>query len=150
MAAKVPRFDGFRPTSKQASRALAGSSSKDTTCERLLRSELWRMGLRFRKNVRDLPGKPDVVFTGPRVAVFVDGDFWHGRNWRKRKRKLQAGSNAAYWVPKIEANRVRDRRHAKELRARGWAVLRVWEADVLSDPRRQAQRIADVVRARHD
>ena len=144
---RVPRFDSFRPSSKRASRTLAGSRSEGTTCERLLRSALWRMGLRFRKNFKELPGKPDVAFPRQRVAVFCDGDFWHGKEWKRRKRKLQKGANAAYWVPKIEANITRDKAHNAELRRRGWIVLRFWESDILADVNRVAEQVAQVVRA---
>lgn len=99
------------------------------------------MGLRFRKHVRTLPGKPDIVFSCQRVVVFCDGDFWHGRNWRKDKRRLSAGPNAPYWVAKIEANMNRDKRRNKELRKLGWSVVRVWDSDVRANPGVEAQRV---------
>ena len=117
---------------------MAGNRRTDTSCERLLRSALWRMGLRFRKNVSTLPGKPDVVFTSRRLAVFCDGDFWHGRDWEKRQQKLAHGHNSAYWIAKIRSNRDRDRRHNEDLRKAGWVVLRLWETDILKDPERAA------------
>lgn len=90
-----PSYVGLRPASEQASKAARGSSRKtDTRCEVLLRSALFRAGFRFRKNVATLPGKPDIVFPGPKVAVFCDGDFWHGRDWERRKQKLATGTNA--------------------------------------------------------
>jgi len=91
------------------------------------------MGLRFRKNVRDLPGKPDIVFTKQRVAVFCDGDFWHGRDWPARKRKLHKGANALCWTKKIGANIQRDRLLDQDLKRLGWKVLRLWESDILED-----------------
>ena len=107
------------------------------------------MGLRFRKNVRDLPGKPDIVFPTRKVAVFCDGDFWHGRKWRSRRRKLQRGPNSQYWVKKISTNIARDRKHDRQLRRLGWAVLRFWETEILDDPTKAATEIADVVRSRN-
>jgi len=142
---RAPRFDGLSPASKAASRAKVGNKGADTRCECLLRSALWRLGLRFRKNSRQLPGKPDVVFSGQRLAVFCDGDFWHGRDWRRRKKKLSKGTNAAYWIAKIEANRERDRHQDKALREMGWTVIRVWETDVLADVHGTSQRIAAIV-----
>lgn len=107
------------------------------------------MGFRFRKNVRDLPGKPDIVFPKSRVVVFCDGDFWHGRNWRKDKRRLQVGPNAPYWVAKIQANINRDRRYNKELKQLGWHVLRLWESDIRSDVEKAALNIAATLSKRN-
>lgn len=73
--------------------------------------------------------------------MFCDGDFWHGRNWLQRKRRLAAGWNAAYWVAKIERNRVRDRTVTIALRRLGWRVIRVWEGDVQRDPQRIAAKV---------
>lgn len=142
---KAPNFKGLEPSSEKASRMLAKVKGADTEGEKLLRSTLWRLGFRFRKNVRELSGKPDIVFQRERVVVFCDGDFWHGRNWRKDKRRLAAGPNAPYWVAKIAANRDRDKRYNKELKKLGWSVLRFWESDVRADPTRAAQEIAEVV-----
>lgn len=143
---KAPSFKDFKPSSEKASKLLAKSSkASDTKCEILLRSILWRMGFRFRKNVRSLPGKPDIVFSRERVAVFCDGDFWHGRNWEERERKLKAGANAKYWVAKIKANIDRDRRHNVELAGLGWRVIRLWELDIVADPQQAADKVAGTV-----
>lgn len=139
---KAPSYQGLRPASRRASAAAKGSSRKaDTRHERLLRSELWRAGCRFRKNLTGLPGKPDVVFPRVKLAVFCDGDFWHGRDWEERKRKLERGTNPKYWVRKIERNIERDGEHTRRLMDAGWSVMRVWESDVLADPRRIARLI---------
>lgn len=128
---RVPRYDGLSPRSAIASAAARGSSRKaGTTPERLLRLELWSRGLRYRKNVPTLLGKPDLVFYAARVVVFVDGDFWHGRSWKSRRAKLQRGHNSAYWVAKIQRNIDRDRAQQAALEAEGWLVLRFWESDV--------------------
>lgn len=111
--------------------AARGSSRKrDTRCEVKLRSALWRAGVRFRKNVASLPGKPDIVFPTHRLVVFCDGDFWHGKDWKERLPKLASGTNSAYWVAKIERNMERDREHTRRLGEAGWRVLRVWESEI--------------------
>ena len=141
-APSVPRYDNFRPRSKAASRVGASNRRQDTTPEILLRTALRAHGVRFRSNVKTLPGCPDLILVRERIAVFCDGDFWHGRHWSKRKPKLLAGWNAEYWVAKIERNRARDRSVARTLRRLGWRVLRVWESNVRRDPERAAARIA--------
>lgn len=140
--ARSPSYKGLKPASAAASAAARSSSRKaDTRCEVKVRSLLWRAGARFRKNVAKLPGKPDIVFPGPRVAVFCDGDFWHGKDWDERRRRLAAGTNAPYWLAKIERNRQRDRLNRKKLESEGWTVLRFWESEIHDDPRRVAAMI---------
>ena len=131
-----------------SSRAKQRNRSSDTAHECLLRALLWRRGLRYRKNVRALPGKPDIVFSTARIAVFCDGDYWHGREWQRLShRKLRAGTNASYlWIAKIKANRNRDRRNDRFLEMEGWTVLRFWETDIHDDPERVACAIEKVVR----
>jgi DNA mismatch endonuclease, patch repair protein len=140
----VPRFDQFSSSSDVASRTKSKVRSKNTRAERALRSSLHNLGLRYRLHADDLPGRPDIVFRSARLAIFVDGDYWHGRSWKARREKLAHGSNAAYWVAKIQTNRTRDRRHNRILREVGWEVVRFWETDVLKDPLRAAR----LVRAR--
>lgn len=98
---------------------------RDTTVELLVRKELHRRGYRYRVNVAWLVGKPDIVFTKIRLAVFVDGDFWHGWKFDQWSEKL-----TPYWRDKIAGNMARDHRHMVRLRREGWAVMRVWEHDV--------------------
>jgi DNA mismatch endonuclease, patch repair protein len=121
---------------------MAANTREGGRAEVLLRSVLWRRGYRFRKHVRDLPGNPDLVFAAQRVAVFCDGDFWHGRNWPQLRVELSRRSNAAYWVAKIDANRTRDRVRRRALRAQGWSVFECWESDVLAHPEEIATRLA--------
>ena len=139
-------YAGLVPSTEAASRVGRGNTRRDTAPERLLRSSLWRLGLRFRVDYDELSGRPDVAFPGSRVAVFCDGDFWHGRDWRRLRRKLERGANGDYWVWKIKRNRERDRRVTRELHRLGWRVLRVWESDVKADPRSVAREIGKVVR----
>jgi len=129
-----PSFRDCHPASASASQAARGSSKKlGTQPELLLRRALWAAGLRYQKNADDLAGKPDLVFRGARVAVFCDGDFWHGRHWERRRAKLLAGNNPAYWVAKIERNMTRDLLNTAQLERAGWRVVRFWELDIKRD-----------------
>jgi DNA mismatch endonuclease, patch repair protein len=153
MAAKMriqaPRFAKLQPASEESSRAKRASSAHSgTEPELLLRHALASRGLVFRENATDLPGKPDVVFDEARVVVFCDGDFWHGRNWRRLRVKLAAGTNAKYWIAKIKSNRARDRLNNKKLAKLDWLVLRFWETDVRSDANKTAEVVAERVVSR--
>jgi DNA mismatch endonuclease, patch repair protein len=148
MQRKVPSFTGLRPASEAASQVKRKNRRSDTLHELILRRELWRLGLRFRKNVNSLPGKPDVVFPSAKVAVFCDGDFWHGRDWESRQEKLSRGTNASYWLAKIASNIERDARNTALLKKDGWRVIRLWETDVKRDPVAAAVRIKKAVDAR--
>ena len=122
---------------------MARVRSKDTGIELAVRSALHAMGLRFRKHARWLPGTPDIVFPRQKVAVFIDGDFWHGWQFSRWRHKL-----TPQWAQKIDANRRRDRRNFARLRRQGWLVLRVWEHDVLGDLDGAAERIGNAIRER--
>lgn len=145
---KAPSFKKFRASSAASSRVKQRNRRRDTKAELALRRELWHLGVRYRKNVERMPGKPDLVFAKPRVVVFCDGDFWHGRNWRRLRARLKRRANPGYWIPKIRANRERDRRTSAALRQQGWHVIRLWETDVLRDVRRAACQIRDIVDGR--
>jgi len=86
-----------------------------------------------------------LVLASDRIAVFCDGDFWHGRRWSARKKRLAAGWNSSYWVAKIERNRQRDRQVTRRLRDMGWTVIRVWEGDVRRDPTQVAAKISAAI-----
>jgi DNA mismatch endonuclease (patch repair protein) len=144
-----PSFVGLAAVSESASKAARGSSRKrDTRCELLLRRELWRRGLRYRIDVRSLPGRPDIVLARARVAVFCDGDFWHGRDLERRSDALAKGHNAPYWVAKIRTNVERDRSNTRKLEELGWEVLRLWETEILRDVAAAADKVAHAVTAR--
>jgi DNA mismatch endonuclease (patch repair protein) len=131
---KSPSYLGYLPSSPEASENKRRVRAKGTRAEMVLRRAAWRRGLRYGLHSRDLPGKPDLVFRGKRVAVFVDGDFWHGRDWPSRKKKLEGGANPSYWVRKIETNIQRDRHQTDQLEREGWTVLRFWESEIVADP----------------
>jgi DNA mismatch endonuclease (patch repair protein) len=98
-----------------------------------LRRELWARGLRYRANVKEIIGKPDIVFPTQKVLIFCDGDFFHGRDWPTLRDKLARRANSSYWIKKIEYNRQRDREVDAELKRAGWRVLRFWESEIKSD-----------------
>jgi len=148
LTASAPSYKGYKPSSPRASSTLARSRATDTVCERELRSALWELGLKFRKHDRSLPGRPDILFHRAKLAVFCDGDFWHGRGWRTRRRRLRRGANSSYWLAKIKANMDRDRRQTKLLRKLGWTVIRLWEREILRDPAGAARGVARLVRHR--
>jgi DNA mismatch endonuclease (patch repair protein) len=145
---RAPSYKGLRPASEAASRAKRSNRKHNTMPEVLLRHAVWRLGLRYRKNVPDLPGVPDLVFRAAAVVVFCDGDFWHGRSWPRLRAKLARGVNAAYWSAKIAHNRRRDQATTAVLEDKGWRVLRLWETDVKRNPAAAARRIRRVVEAR--
>jgi DNA mismatch endonuclease (patch repair protein) len=99
---------------------------------------LWQRGHRYRRKSQ-LQGKPDLVFPSARVAVFIDGDFWHGRYLDERIERGDFKRNAEYWIPKLRRTIARDRRNTEQLEQSGWRVFRVWESDVHKD----AEAIAD-------
>lgn len=142
---KSPQFRGFTPSSALASRTKSRNRSKNTAAELQLRQTLWRRGLRYRLHAANLPGKPDLVFPRQRVVVFCDGDFWHGRDWDKRRAKLQCGANSAYWVAKIQSNVERDCKVGAELESAGWRVVRLWETDIKRDPSEAADRVCSAL-----
>jgi DNA (cytosine-5)-methyltransferase 1 len=111
---------------------------RDTTPELALRRALWARGLRYRVNATDLPGKPDIVIPSARLAIFVDGDFWHGNQFRKRKlnaleEQFPETATKTYWLTKIRRNMIRDATHTSALLAQGWSVLRFWESQLRAD-----------------
>ena len=102
---------------------------KNGKAETLLAKELWHKGYRYRLNYKKLPGSPDIAITAYKIAVFVDGEFWHGENWEERKSKLK--HNREYWIEKIEENIARDKRVDCQLTEMGWIPIRFWEKQVL-------------------
>jgi DNA mismatch endonuclease (patch repair protein) len=134
--AVTPSFQGLVSASALRSRLAASASKKsETKGEIALRRLCRELGLiRLRGNVSTLPGRPDLVHRRMRLAIFCDGDFWHGRRLVSRIQRLARGHNSDYWVRKIRSNVARDRRITRTLRRQGWKVVRVWESDVLRKP----------------
>lgn len=115
-------------TPEQRKRNMRANKGAGTSIETILGKAMWKAGLRYRKNVTTIFGKPDFVFKGRKIAVFCDGEFWHGRHWEQRK--LDHKSNKQFWIAKIERNIERDREVTETLENDGWKVLRFWETDI--------------------
>ncbi|HIE6462203.1 very short patch repair endonuclease [Pseudomonas aeruginosa] len=123
-------------TPEQRRMTMSRIRGRDTKVELVVRKELHRRGYRFRVNATWLTGKPDIVFTRFRLAIFIDGDFWHGWKFDQWSLKL-----APYWREKIGGNITRDLRHRALLRREGWTVMRLWEHDVNKNLDRCIRRI---------
>ena len=128
-----------RHTPEQRHKNMQAVKSKDSEIERLLRNDLWKRGLRYRKNVKNIIGKPDIVFIGKKVAVFCDSEFWHGYNWEERKADIK--TRREFWIPKIERNMQRDLEVNTALTEAGWTVLRFWGKDI----KKHCSECADVI-----
>lgn len=129
--AKEPRFHGV--VTSKSHYTMSRIRGKDTSIELTLRKALWKKGYRYRKNYKALPGTPDIAITKYRVAVFCDGEFFHGKDWEVQKPKVQKGKNADYWTSKIEHNMERDKEKDQELIIRGWTVIHFWGKEILDD-----------------
>lgn len=124
---------------------MAAVSQRNTGPELLFRRALHACGLRFRTHsAGQLPGSPDILFLRARVAVFVDGCFWHGCPTHGTRPR----TNTSFWNAKIEKNRERDAQVDRQLVSMGWSVVRVWEHEVQPDPTEAALRVWATVRAR--
>ena len=119
---------------------------KDSKIELLLRKELWSRGLRYRKNVKSIYGKPDIAFIGKKIAVFCDSEFWHGYAWEIYQEDFQSNQN--FWIPKIERNMQRDLEVNEKLRSDGWIVLRFWGREILKHTEQCADQIEHAINSR--
>lgn len=126
------------------SRIMSRIRSKNTKLEKLVFSYLRRRGLHFQRHYRLAAGTPDVALPSRRVAIFIDGDFWHGYRYPTWKKALKDD----FWRAKIEGNRRRDRRNFAKLRRRGWRVQRVWEHELKANPERALKRLAILLKPR--
>ena len=114
---------------------------KGTKIELQVERELRRRGIYFATHAKELPGRPDIVFRNGKLAVFIDGDFWHGWRFPAWEHKL-----TPKWREKIAANRDRDQRNFRKLRHRGWTVLRIWEHSIERESDNQIDRICGLLR----
>lgn len=116
-------------TPKRRSEIMSHIRSKDTSIELMVRRYLFSQGYRYRVNYKALPGKPDIVFTKKKIAIFIHGCYWHGHDCGSRYAH-SSQSNKTYWGPKIERTKQRDQDHIQELEADGWRVIVLWECEI--------------------
>jgi len=121
-------------TKEQRRKNMQHIRSKDTKIERLLRKKLWEKGYRYRKNYEKLPGKPDIVLTKYKIAIFCDGEFFHGKDWEILKPRLEHSNNSEFWINKISRNIERDDEVNKKLLYLGWTVIRFWGDEIKKKP----------------
>ena len=125
-------------TPEQRFRAMSRVKLKDGSLERAIQSELRRRGYSFRRHVKALPGTPDLVFPKKKVAVFVDGDFWHGYRFSVWEARLPE-----FWKEKIRTNLKRDQKNFRKLRRMGWKVIRIWQHQIKKNVEDCITRILD-------
>lgn len=130
-------------TTPEISKRMSKVSLKGGRSETTLAKALWHAGIRYRKNFKELPGSPDIAITKYKIAIFVDGEFWHGHDWENRKEKLK--SNKEYWIEKIEENIARDKRNDILLKEQGWIPLHFWEKEVKKDLDGCVNRVIDLM-----
>lgn len=130
-------------TTPEVSRRMSNVHLKESKAEVALAKMLWIRGLRYRKNYRKLPESPDIAILKYHVAVFIDGEFWHGKDWIIKKNKLK--SNREYWIEKIEENIARDERVDNELKSIGWIPIHFWEKEVKKNIQECILRIEDIL-----
>ncbi len=120
-------------TKEQRRKNMQHIKARDTSIEVKLRKSLWNKGYRYRKNYDGLPGKPDIVLTKYKIAIFCDSEFFHGKDWEVLKPRLEKTSNSKYWISKISRNRERDDEINKRLLFEGWTVIRFWGKDIVKN-----------------
>lgn len=136
-------------TKFKRSQIMASVTAEDTKPEVLVRSFLFRQGFRFRKNVKTLPGKPDIVLHKYKSIVFIHGCFWHGH--RNCKKSIRPTTNVIFWNTKIDNNMARDKKVLKELKRLGWRVFVIWECDLRSNQlfEKELQKLVENLKANH-
>jgi len=117
-------------TKEQRRKNMKNIRAKDTKIEIILRRALWKKGYRYRKNYKKIPGSPDIALTKYKIAIFCDGEFFHGKDWEILKPRLENSNNSVYWINKISRNRERDDEINKRLLFDGWTVIRFWGDDI--------------------
>ncbi|MFC1903732.1 very short patch repair endonuclease [Chloroflexota bacterium] len=131
-------------TSEKRSKIMKLIKSSNTEPEIQMRKMLWRSGIRYRLYDETLPGKPDIVIKKHKIAVFIDGEFWHGFQWNRKKNKIKA--NRDYWIPKIERTIERDKKNNQLLEERGWTVVRYWTSEVQKNQQNCLEKITSLIK----
>ena len=130
-------------TTPEISKRMKALSHKKSKVESILAKALWHKGYRYRLNYKDLPGTPDIALTKYKIAIFVDGEFWHGKDFEKTKEKLK--NNKDYWIEKIEENIQRDKRNDNLLRQMEWIPLHFWGREVIQYPELCIEEILETI-----
>lgn len=135
----------MKKTKEQISYNMRQIKNKDSKIEKVLRKALWERGYRYRKNYSKLPGKPDIVLTKYRIAVFCDSEYFYGKDFEKTKEQLATSSNPGFWIDKIQRNMERDEEVNRLLRSMDWTVLRFWGKDILKNTDQCVQAIEEAI-----
>lgn len=140
---KVPRFNeesGFY-TTPERSKIMSKIRGKNTKPELVFRKALYNEGYRYRIDYRRLIGRPDIVLKKYKTVIFIDGEYWHGHNWKERKQKIK--TNREFWIAKIERNMQRDREVNEELERLGYKIFRFWESEIKKELECCLQKVID-------
>ncbi|OON87441.1 very short patch repair endonuclease [Oribacterium sp. C9] len=135
----------FNSVSDKTRKTMKRIKRKDTSIELALRRAIWSKGIRYRKNVKELPGTPDIVITKYNIAVFCDSEFFHGKDWEVLKPRLLKGNNPSYWVEKIEENMERDHNVDVQLQGMGYYVIHFWGKDILKNIEECVEVVMDAI-----
>ena len=128
-------------TKEKRSEVMSKIRSKETQIEQIVFKYLRKQGVYFQKHYKKAPGSPDIALPRKKIAIFIDGDFWHGWQFSKKKGKLPK----KYWLAKIESNIQRDKKNHAKLRRRGWKVLRIWEHQLKNQPEKYLEKILQFI-----
>ncbi|MCM1499924.1 MAG: very short patch repair endonuclease [Clostridium sp.] len=132
-------------TPEQRKKNMQHIRSKNTEIECILRKALWKKGYKYRKHYTRIPGKPDIVLTKYKIAIFCDSEFFHGKDWEVQRKRIEKSNNSDYWIMKIERNIKRDEDVNRRLKAMGWVVLRFWGKDIKKDTENCIKAIEEAV-----
>lgn len=130
---------------EQRHKAMCRIKSSDTSIELALRKALWKKGYRYFKNYKKLPGKPDIVLSKYKIAIFCDGELFHGKDWSVLLPRLKKGNNPDFWINKIERNMERDNENDKKLLFLDWTVIHFWGNEILKNPDECVRIIEEVI-----
>ena len=136
----------MKKTQEQISYNMSRVKNKDSEIEIALRRELWSRGLRYRKNVTTIFGKPDIAFVGKKIAVFCDSEFWHGYDWENKKHEIK--TRQEFWIPKIERTIERDKEVTQALEEQGWLVMRFWGKQIQKNCAACADKVEEALKER--
>lgn len=133
---------------EQRKKNMQAVKSKGSEIEKILAKQLWKNGYRYRKNDKTVYGKPDLTFKGLKIAVFCDSEFWHGKDWEKKKHEHK--SNVDFWHKKIERNIARDKEVNEFLRQNNWTVVRFWGREIKKNPEDCAKKIEAIIKLKRN